>query len=212
MKKLLLITLVSLCFTNIKSQDFPKNANGEIEFTEVIETNLSKTKLYSNAQEWIAKTFGDYKSVIQFEDNENGKLIIKGNSNVNYIGRTEFMQTKEMISYTLTIEVKEGKYRYKLDNVFITQSTNVLGSIVHSKPFIPFEHLNLMEKYSTVLDSLQKVDITKMKKKLLTEHQERIATNENYLKNETLFYKDEYITIIQLIDSLKKLMLINDDF
>ncbi|HOZ13379.1 MAG TPA: DUF4468 domain-containing protein [Tenuifilaceae bacterium] len=212
MKKLLLITLVSLCFSNIKSQDFPKNANGEVEFTEVIETNLSKAKLYSNAQEWIAKTFGDYKSVIQLEDNENGKLIIKGNSNVNCQGRTEVMQTKEKISYTLTIEVKEGKYRYKVDNVFITQSIYALGSTIYSKPFSPLEHLELMAKYSKELDSLQKVDITKMKKKLLTEHQEKITINENYLKNENLFYKDEYTTIVQLIDSLKKSILINDDF
>ena len=41
---------------------------------------------------------------------------------------------------------------------------------------------------------------------------EKITINENYLKNENLFYKDEYTTIVQLIDSLKKSILINDDF
>ena len=41
-------------------------------------TNTNAAKLnHSNAKQWVAKTFGDYKSVLQYEDDENYKIIIK---------------------------------------------------------------------------------------------------------------------------------------
>lgn len=86
MKKLLFSLLFIPLF--VYGQDdtnaglYPVNENTDrIEFSEIVEAvSLSKDQLFSNAQTWIANTFGDYKNVIQFEDKETGKLILKGNS------------------------------------------------------------------------------------------------------------------------------------
>ena len=75
MKKNTLLIVVFLISSCLYAQDFHKNINGNIEFSEVIETTLKKNVLHSNAKEWVAKTFGDYKSVLQFED--NGKSSVR---------------------------------------------------------------------------------------------------------------------------------------
>lgn len=64
-----------------------------------------KSKQRINAKEWVATTFGDYKRVIQFEDTENCKLIIKGVSPIDFTSATVKvddvvgMSTKEKTIY-----------------------------------------------------------------------------------------------------------------
>lgn len=47
-------------------------------YTKICTSNVPKMLKYSNAKAWIAKTFGDYKSVVQLEDQESCKIILKG--------------------------------------------------------------------------------------------------------------------------------------
>ena len=47
-------------------------------FSKVYNNSNDISKKFSNAKEWIAKTYGDYQSVLQFEDDKNYKIIIKG--------------------------------------------------------------------------------------------------------------------------------------
>ena len=68
MKKTLIITL-SLLISSYTFCQTPSSFDRE----EVVEVKNTKAKLYANAQTWIAKTFGDYKAVIQFEDKEQGR-------------------------------------------------------------------------------------------------------------------------------------------
>ena len=121
------------------SQDlvFPIEANGEIEISEVVEINIAKNKLYANAKEWVAKTFGDYKEVIQFEDANDGKLIMKGLSDV----LSKSNGSKESMSYTITIECKDKKYRYRINDVLVHQTIMLAGTPIHPMPFSPIQHL-----------------------------------------------------------------------
>lgn len=111
MKRILVTTIILLLRCTAFGQNtgflFPEN---EVTVTTIEEIQLSKAKLYSNAQEWIAKTFGDYKSVVQFEDPANGKIIVKGWSAIN-------SKVVDRIWFTLTLEVKDKKYRCTIDNV-----------------------------------------------------------------------------------------------
>src|SRR5665648_140097 len=85
MKNFLFFLLTLLCVNaNGQTKRFPVNENGTVVYEEVVNCDLKKAALFSNAQKWIAKSFGDYKKVIQFEDIENGKLIFKGRSEVEY--------------------------------------------------------------------------------------------------------------------------------
>lgn len=200
------------------AQQFPTNDYGEIEFTEIVETALSSKELYVNAQEWIAKTFGDYKRVIQFEDSENGKLVLKGISPIDFTSATvkvegfTGMSTKERINYTLTIECKDGKYRYRINDVFVIRTYNILGSIVNSKPISPLDNISDIISYNNQLKILEATDITKLKKKKLAEHNEKIADIIKSKTEKEVFYNLEYETLNNLISSLKKAMTVSDDF
>lgn len=212
MKKITLLIVVFLISSCLYAQDFHKNINGNIEFSEVIETTLKKNVLHANAKEWVAKTFGDYKSVLQFEDNENCKLIIKGLSNIEHISGIPGMSTKENISYTITIESKDGKYRYIIDNVLVNQTMNILGSSVHPKPFPPTDHKQNIDKYNKAITDLKLIDETTLKKKALKEHQEKIADLQRSLNDESVCYQQEHEAITGIINALKQAMQTNSDF
>ena len=61
---------------------FKKNAKGTYELSEVITNDISGEMQYSNAQEWIAKSFGDYKKVIQFENKETYLEVLSDISSI----------------------------------------------------------------------------------------------------------------------------------
>lgn len=109
--------------------------NNEVE--KIFESNTPITTKFLNAKVWAAKTFGDYKKVIQFEDEKVGKLILKGISklpveeNNNLVPGFTTIITSTM-SYTITIDVREEKYRMKIEdiNTYSRWETNVLGKII----------------------------------------------------------------------------------
>jgi hypothetical protein len=212
MKKFTFLFAAFLISIFINAQDFPQNINGNIEFSEVVPTTLNKNVLHANAKEWVAKTFGDYKRVLQFEDNENCKLIIKGLSNIEYAYGIPGMATTEDISYTITIESKDGKYRYTFDNVLVNQTLTVLGTSVHPKPFPPTDHKQNIDKYNKELTDLKLIDESSLKKKALKEHQEKISKLQKNIIDESICYQQEYEAIIRIINSLKQAMQTNDDF
>jgi len=74
---------------------------------------VAAAELYSRAKAWVAVTYRSANSVLQLDDASSGRLIAKGNYPVF------FMLNNAWINHTLTIEVKEGRYRYTLtDFVF----------------------------------------------------------------------------------------------
>jgi len=211
MKKL--VTAIFILFAcNISySQDFPTNSNGEIEFSEVVEVSLPQNLLFANAKEWVAKTFGDYKSVIQFEDNNDCKLIIKGISDINYsVNIAGFSQVRQ-VNYTLTIECKTEKYRFKISNITETQIITLFGSVTKMPP-LPIKALGDMSQEIAKLEELRRVDTSQMKKKALNIHNEEISRLAKSIREEKEFYKAEYEAIISLIKSLKGSMQKSDNW
>jgi hypothetical protein len=96
--------------------------------------NPVQTK-HLNAKTWIAKTFGDYKSVIQFEDDNNFKLILKGHSDLpkETIDMPQLLSKIDVyyaLYYTITIDSKEDKYRILFDDIRVNSKTEtfVLGN------------------------------------------------------------------------------------
>lgn len=213
--------LIIACFASltIYSQDFPKNDNGEIEFTEIVETPLKKDVLYANAKEWVAKTFGDYKSVLQFEDNDNCKLIIKGISETEYyiaFKQKNTMQetaTMEKVKYTITIECKDGRYRYKIGDILAIPITLAVGADwTPGDPFSPMVHKQNIESINKLLTNLRAIETSSMKKKALNEHQILISNLETSISHKLAFYSNEYEAIVGIINSLKNAMQTNNSF
>jgi hypothetical protein len=115
--------------------NFPLNEAGEIEYTEVVQVDgVSANELYVRAKEWLALTFVSSKSVIQLEDKEAGKIIGKGISEIfasPFSGERTY--SYGYIEFTLEIQVKEGRCKYKISNIshdFGEQSNGLGGSMV----------------------------------------------------------------------------------
>ena len=193
------ITLLLFIFvftTNAQDFNLPVNGNGEVEFREIVQSNLSSSLLFANAKEWIAKTFGDYKKVLQYEDAQNFKVIIKGkiptNEYVNNYSGLIIQEWSEIIDFTLTIECKDKRYRYIIDGISLikTETSSVFGSIPETatitesllkKKDEDIEYQNNITEYRLKLDSIKNIDISKFKKKALKEYQKQLKGIESTL-------------------------------
>jgi hypothetical protein len=81
-----------------------------VAYTGVVDTpGATQVQLYSRAYEWVAKNYNSAQKVIQMQDKDAGKLIVKGRTTAYFKGH-EF----GWITHTLSIYVKDGKYKYDI--------------------------------------------------------------------------------------------------
>nr|WP_320118929.1 DUF4468 domain-containing protein [uncultured Marinifilum sp.] len=222
----LLFFLLSIILNgNSQNYNLPLDSTGNVVFREVVNCNISKNTLYPNAQEWIAKTFGDYKKVIQFEDEANGKLILKGTCDVKHFVEAHIagmhIINRESIQFTLTIECKENKYRYTMDNIVVILKND--GQNFESSIFKRINNVkssqDRIESLSQELVNFKKLDTSSLKRKQLKEHQNNITKIEQRIKSmlsginsNTDFINSELEAINSIIPSLKNAMSKIDNF
>ena len=126
--------LLTLLFLISSISIFSQEKSDELEYKNVVnldsitKQNHNANEIYSLVKSWFAEKYNNAKNVIQLDDKENGKIIGKGvfeyNSNVNSFSNG----TKGYISYTIVINVKDGKYKYSIsDFVHQGNSSNVGG-------------------------------------------------------------------------------------
>lgn len=81
--------------------------------------NVSKSDLFSRAFEWVAQSYNSAQNVVQMQDKEAGKIIIKALHSVSSKG-----YDAGTVSYTLSIYIKDGRYKY------------VLTDFIHKAPIL----------------------------------------------------------------------------
>lgn len=199
--------LLSFYFT-AKSQDqLPIDPSiGKYELTEVIEMKASKDVLFKNAQRWVAKSFSDAKSAVQLEDKEAGKIIMTGKGPYTLFLGNE--TTGREYAYTLTIDCKDNKYRYKIENVRVPQGSD--------EP-TPIEKYNEWSREAGIKlkDEQDKYDALPDKRKKGIKG-DLAYLDLKYAKATTLTYNSLIRSVKEMIPSviasLKKGMADNDDF
>lgn len=100
-----------------------------ITYSEVIEVpNVSKDELYLRANTWLSRAFKSAKAVIDVQDKEAGKIIAKGNITtiikVPLVGK----QDAGAVEMTITLQTKDGKYKYTVDNLQHLKPINTPGT------------------------------------------------------------------------------------
>ena len=92
-----------------------------ITYTEVlnIDTSITKQELYSRAREWFAKTYNSSQSVIQMDDKENGKIVGKALTQVYHKAMGSNFPSGH-INYTISIYLKDGRFKYEITNFYHT--------------------------------------------------------------------------------------------
>ena len=116
------------------SQEKPK----ELTYTDVVKVDslVTAKQLYINAKSWFAESYKNSKYVIQLEDKEEGKIIGNGSfpyrSNI-FIGNAASVG---YINYTITIYVKDGRYKYEIANIIHEGASTSFGKISDLESFI----------------------------------------------------------------------------
>jgi hypothetical protein len=113
MKNLFALLLLFIMNFTVFSQK-----EGEISYTKVVyvDSSLKSIELYNRARSWFAESYRSSNDVIQLEDKDEGKIIGKGS--IRYISSVYYGSegTKGWIRYTLSVQVKDGRYKYELTN------------------------------------------------------------------------------------------------
>ena len=107
-----------------------------ITYTEVIKVDSStnKSELYSRAREWFAKAYNSSVNVIQMDDKESGKIV--GKSLVKVYAKALGITTHQgYINYTITIYLKDGRYKYEISNFYHTGMMTSSGQRIEDYGF-----------------------------------------------------------------------------
>jgi len=81
-----------------------------ITYSEVVQADGNQSELYSRAREWFAKTYNSSMKVIQMDSKE--KIVGKALTHMRkYYG---------YINYTISIYLKDGKYKYEVTDLYHT--------------------------------------------------------------------------------------------
>jgi hypothetical protein len=120
MNKLLTLLLLLLSTFNSYSQEELPTKDGIITYSQVIKLDSTFTKdiLYANAKRWFVATYKSANDVIQLDDKESGEITGKGVFAIDYFTRKPF------ISHTVTILVKNGRYKYTITNFSYSDNQN----------------------------------------------------------------------------------------
>ncbi len=158
----ILNTLTNLAQTPVTVPLLPINEETKkICYTQVVEEKGTKNELYVRAIEWFNKFYKNPVDVTKVRDQENGKIqgvhrikVYDFDVNGNKTGGKE-------ITYTLYLEFKDGKYRYKItDFRFIAASTTPIEKWLDKKS--P-SYTPAYESYLTQLDQSIKELIANLK-------------------------------------------------
>jgi hypothetical protein len=117
MEKPLLISFIFVTILSLRSYS-QDSLSSPLEYSKVVnvDTTLSSKELYNRARAWFAETYRSAQDVIQMDDKEIGKIIGKGN--MKYVSSVFVGSngTKGWIRYTISIQVKDGRYKYDISN------------------------------------------------------------------------------------------------
>jgi len=92
---------------------------------QVFTVQLSRDGIFDRALEWCAKKTVPGKEAVIMKDREKGKIIARGSA--KYSEFFDFLVDRRF-GYTLTIEVKESRYRVTFDNFTVEYNERDLKS------------------------------------------------------------------------------------
>jgi hypothetical protein len=90
---------------------------GPLQFQKVVTLDgASRDQLYDAALAWFTRMFQRSKEVIQVNDRQSGTLIGKSLFEYHPVVFIASGRIAGVVRYTLTVEVKDGRYRYTIDS------------------------------------------------------------------------------------------------
>lgn len=121
----LLPVLLLLVFGTTLAQEFPIDQNtGKITYIEVVDASgLAAANIYAVAKKW-----GTDKKFTLTEDKVNETLIFSASTPVEYPNVSGSANDKGKVSFTCSVFIKEGKYRYIFTDLVHVAEGKVVGT------------------------------------------------------------------------------------
>lgn len=105
--------------------DMPIDENTQlVTYKDVVTQKASQGELYERALKWVNKYYSNPIGVIKKADKVSATLVCVSNIKISTLandGKTTV--GAGIISYTLTIETKEGRYRYTVTDIHKREQT-----------------------------------------------------------------------------------------
>src|SRR6185312_12849833 len=144
------IIIVLLLFNTAFAQLPVDPSTHLITYTGVVQVSGTQSELYSRAREWFAKTYNSAQSVIQMDDKDKivGKPLMIAYYKNYHFGR---------IYYTVSVYLKDGKYKYEFTNFYhkgqYTGGGNYVGNV-----YIPIADIPDLGSVESLMNSTKKRD------------------------------------------------------
>lgn len=156
--KTIFVLYFALLTLGLAAQDFPKNADGKIEFQEVVDVpELSPEEVAKRTVAWALSYWATPTIASQTKD----RVVIKVSSN----SKRSAMHTYEL-KYNLIVEGKDGKYRFTLSDFQILEvglMTYPLEKRIKKKQVQEFAWEDIQALIASLKDGIANgvVDVTK---------------------------------------------------
>lgn len=96
-----------------------------IKFQGVIKEDGSKYELFKRSIYWLNDTYKDPVRVTSIRDKETGKIVGRHRFRIYYWDKDSIKHIGGMINYTFTVEMKDNRYRYTIDEIVLKSATNI---------------------------------------------------------------------------------------
>jgi hypothetical protein len=120
MKQLhVLIALVLFGATSTSAQIPTNEETGKAEYKYTGDiSGQTSSQLYDRAHKWINKFYKNPNGVMTTQDKENGKIVGRARFKLSRIERKGHVNPNAgFVSYEITLQFKDGKYRYVIDGI-----------------------------------------------------------------------------------------------
>ncbi|MBN1531168.1 MAG: DUF4468 domain-containing protein [Spirochaetes bacterium] len=121
---------------------------GERMLRQVFPVAMEKDRIYDCALEWMAKNFSASGEEVLVRDREKGRLIARG---TGYYHEYLSVFVKRPFSYTMTVDVRDTRYRVTIDNLNVYYENTLRG---RSALRYRFEYDRVLPKLRRLCDDL----------------------------------------------------------
>lgn len=97
----------------------------KVKFQGVVEEEGNQYELFKRCIYWLNSTYKDPVRVTSVRDKETGKIIGRHRFRLYYWDEDSIKHIGGMINYTFTVEMKDNRYRYTIDEIILKSKTNL---------------------------------------------------------------------------------------
>jgi hypothetical protein len=97
----------------------------KIKFQGVVDEKGEQYELFKRSIYWLNSTYKDPVRVTSVRDKETGKIIGRHRFRIYYWDKDSVKHAGGMIKYTFTVELKDDRYRYTIDEIILTSATSI---------------------------------------------------------------------------------------